>query len=200
MANIHLISDTHFNQGLMIRFGNRPFKNKKEMNEKIIYNWNKVVKENDIVLILGDLGQGSLAFFEDLFQKLKGIKILIQGNHDNIYRILKLNKIKRLKIMKELTLSINNKKIIFSHKPLKKRSFDLLFHGHFHRKKLPSNLDQDKHFNAAVEHLNYKPKLLKDVLIEKNIDIDVKKIYDYISNHIINNENRKEKTAKPLFI
>jgi calcineurin-like phosphoesterase family protein len=51
------------------------------MNEKLIYNWNKVVSPDDIVYYLGDF---SLVFrpIETITQRLNGKKFLVPGNHD----------------------------------------------------------------------------------------------------------------------
>ncbi|MCX7885303.1 MAG: metallophosphoesterase [Caloramator sp.] len=64
--------------------------------KKIEYNWNKVVKDEDVVLIPGDISWGmklSEALPDlDYVHKLKGKKILIKGNHDYWWSsITKLN-------------------------------------------------------------------------------------------------------------
>ena len=45
------------------------------MNEYIIQKWNSVVKNDDIVYYLGDVGFGSLQEVKDLERRLKGTKI-----------------------------------------------------------------------------------------------------------------------------
>jgi len=52
------------------------------MNEKIITNWNSVVKQEDVVLILGDVMMGKLDISVTQFKRLNGQKMLISGNHD----------------------------------------------------------------------------------------------------------------------
>ena len=47
-------SDLHLGHRNVIRFCDRPFKDEKEMGEKLIENWNNTVGENDIVFVLGD--------------------------------------------------------------------------------------------------------------------------------------------------
>ncbi|MGX7234640.1 hypothetical protein [Enterococcus italicus] len=51
----YFIADTHFFHEAVIGFSNRPFHNVEEMNQKLIENWNNVVKSpRDEIYILGD--------------------------------------------------------------------------------------------------------------------------------------------------
>jgi len=52
-------------------------------NEMLIYNWNKVVKENDLVYFLGDFAFKDKTEAESLGRRLNGHKVIILGNHDN---------------------------------------------------------------------------------------------------------------------
>lgn len=79
---IYFIADTHFNYRNIIEYCNRPFKDTNEMNEYIIQKWNSVVKENDIVYHLGDVGFGTTEMLKELVSRLNGTKILLRGNHD----------------------------------------------------------------------------------------------------------------------
>ena len=79
---IYFIADTHFNHENIIKYCNRPFKNTYKMNEYIIQKWNSVVKKDDTVYHLGDVGFGSLQEVKSLVERLNGTKILIKGNHD----------------------------------------------------------------------------------------------------------------------
>ena len=79
---IYFIADTHFNYRNIIEYYNRPFKDTNEMNEYIIQKWNSVVKENDIVYHLGDVGFGTTEMLKELVSRLNGTKILLRGNHD----------------------------------------------------------------------------------------------------------------------
>ena len=77
----YYIADLHFGHRNIISLCNRPFDNVKEMNQKLIKNWNSVVNDKDNVYIVGDL------FFkfqdiENILASLKGKKRLIIGNHD----------------------------------------------------------------------------------------------------------------------
>lgn len=78
---IFFSSDHHFYHNNIIGFCNRPYSSVEEMNEKLIYNWNKVVSPDDVVYYIGDF---SLAIrpVETITMRLNGEKFLIPGNHD----------------------------------------------------------------------------------------------------------------------
>jgi calcineurin-like phosphoesterase family protein len=57
------------------------------MNSKLVKNWNSVVRSEDIVYILGDIamiGKSQEEKLGQIIQKLRGTKILIMGNHDEM--------------------------------------------------------------------------------------------------------------------
>ncbi len=81
---IYVISDTHFNHKNIIDYCNRPFKDIDEMNNTIIYNWNRIVKKDDIVYHLGDFFLGSKFDLKDIVDRLNGAIYLIRGNHDRL--------------------------------------------------------------------------------------------------------------------
>ena len=73
-------SDTHFMHGrCATEF--RSYKNSEEHDALLVYNWNQMVRKNDIVYHLGDVTGGSLKGLAYI-PKLNGRKILIAGNHD----------------------------------------------------------------------------------------------------------------------
>lgn len=77
-------SDLHFGHRNVIRFCNRPFVDEKEMGSKLIENWNSVVRENDIVFVLGDVFWFNDSYsIKRVLNQLKGIIYIIPGNHDN---------------------------------------------------------------------------------------------------------------------
>lgn len=78
-------SDLHFNHNNIIRFCNRPFKDSKEMQEKLIENWNNTVSNNDIIFNLGDFNWFPTRHeTKKLIDKLNGNKYFLLGNHDTI--------------------------------------------------------------------------------------------------------------------
>lgn len=83
-------SDHHFYHKNIIKYAERPFDITDENcvidNAKLmIENHNAVVKDDDIVLLVGDLScglKGREEHFQGLLKLLNGKKILIRGNHD----------------------------------------------------------------------------------------------------------------------
>ena len=51
MSKYFFTSDMHFNHTNIIKYCRRPFKTVGEMNEKLINNWNSIVKYDDIVFV-----------------------------------------------------------------------------------------------------------------------------------------------------
>lgn len=77
-------ADSHFSHALMLEHPGRPFASTDEMDEALIANWNAVVGDNDIVYHLGDfaMGLGDENRIRGIFNRLRGSKVLILGNHD----------------------------------------------------------------------------------------------------------------------
>lgn len=85
---IWVTSDLHFNHKNIIPYCNRPFNSVEEMNRALVDNWNRVVKSEDDVYILGDLSMGEPEKSRYWIQQLNGHHIdLIVGNHDTPARI-----------------------------------------------------------------------------------------------------------------
>lgn len=82
MSKSFFIADTHFGHSEIMNYENRPFSSVEEMDNKIISNWNSVVSDNDKVFVLGDLSSYEKEKTAQICGSLKGIKILIRGNHD----------------------------------------------------------------------------------------------------------------------
>lgn len=78
---IYFTADLHLGHSNLLKISNRPFTDVEEMDKILIANWNKRVKGNDTVYILGDLCY-KCNDPERYLAQLKGKKILIRGNHD----------------------------------------------------------------------------------------------------------------------
>ena len=79
----YLIADTHFGHSNIIEYENRPFSSVQEMDEYLIKLWNSIVKNDDLVYVLGDFTLSRrMNVIKELIRQLQGRKILIMGNHD----------------------------------------------------------------------------------------------------------------------
>ena len=79
---IYFTSDLHFYYKNVIKHANRPYSDEDEMNEGLISNWNKKVKEEDEIYILGDFTMKGTEYATAVLKRLNGKKYLIKGNHD----------------------------------------------------------------------------------------------------------------------
>jgi Predicted phosphoesterase or phosphohydrolase len=100
MSNVWFISDTHWGHKNIIQYSNRPFASVEDMNEKLIENWNSLVKAGDIVWHLGDFSFQSYKDFVPTLLRLNGTINVVLGNHDQVIekhsqdlRRIKLNSI-----------------------------------------------------------------------------------------------------------
>lgn len=75
-------ADTHFGHANVMRYCNRPFKDKYQMDQVMIERWNVRVGINDTVYHLGDFSFYGSTETTKIASKLNGYKILIRGNHD----------------------------------------------------------------------------------------------------------------------
>ncbi len=170
---IYYIADTHFGHENIIEMCNRPFSNVYEMNSVMIDRWNKKVKGNDTVYVIGDL------FFrcsdpELILKKLKGKKRLLIGNHDGSW-MAKIDASKYfVSIDTMLETSVDNHGVTMCHYPLltwrhKLRTY--MVHGHIHNDTSsdfwPLIRDRERVLNAGADINGFEPVTLEE-LIENN--------------------------------
>lgn len=107
--NIWITSDTHLGHKNIIVYCHRGYKNVNHMDHCLINNWNSVVKDNDLVIHLGDLSFVS----GNYLPHLKGNILLVKGNHDNkMYDPLFYN------VVKHLSVEIGGYKCFLRHRPV----------------------------------------------------------------------------------
>jgi calcineurin-like phosphoesterase family protein len=161
---IWIWSDQHFNHKNIIEYSKRPFPNVELMNECLVGNYNKVVQPNDVVIWCGDVTFGGVEELNQTLSKLPGYKIHILGNHD-FKRGGKLNNLTFDECLPCLVLDVCNAEVeyqlLLTHYPLTivpECCFNI--HGHTHNH---PNLSQ-RHFNISVEHTNYTPLNIKELV------------------------------------
>jgi calcineurin-like phosphoesterase family protein len=157
MSDTFFIGDTHFFHKNIIKYENRPFQDTIEMNEVLIKNWNKTVRNSDRVFMLGDFALTNRAGLNEVGRQLNGYKILVKGNHDqynnDAYYDAGFNEVVKYPI-------IIDSFWILSHEPLyinENMPYANIF-GHVHSN--PAYMDYTSQtFCVSVErkHMNYKP-------------------------------------------
>jgi calcineurin-like phosphoesterase family protein len=164
----YFTSDLHFNHDNIIKYCNRPFKNAQEMNEKIIENWNNIVKPEDTVFHLGDflMCGGDYHEFE---KRLNGKIIFIKGNHDK-----RLTKAVESITFKHDKYTIFMKHILNFHEMMGDsipKDMDFILVGHVHdiwKSKLSSivNIKGHKVFmiNVGVDQWDFKPITMDEII------------------------------------
>ena len=171
-----IISDHHFGHSNMLKFEPeyRKFKDVYEMNNFMADEWNKYIMENDIVIYNGDLSLTGRTYTKYLLEeKLNGIKILIQGNHDRKNNTQYWpTKLQYLFSIDETILIIHNpgkianKSWLLENLGVNDRldKIKTVYHGHLHSRKIEecdwyiSFKYKDIQFiNTSVEATNYKP-------------------------------------------
>lgn len=160
MAEKWFISDTHFFHANIIKYCQRPFATAEHMNEHMIEHWNKLVKPQDNVYHLGDVGMGFKG--EDgklaaLLMRLNGHKRLIVGNHDNLKSPALQNNFEKIELWK----GWKDEGFTCVHIPLEiaqLRDGDVCVHGHIH-----NNIRDGRYINVCVEHTNYRPVHMDEI-------------------------------------
>lgn len=160
-------SDLHFWHKNICKYCNRPYETIEEMNQGIIDNWNSVVKEDDTVFVLGDLGFCGIEKLRPLMSQLKGKIILIQGNHDSDYVMSTLYHEKIINNFDRL-MSITiigdeecpNQELTLCHFPMidwyNKEKGSWMIHGHQHQ--LPETPScSAAHYDVGVDKNNWTP-------------------------------------------
>lgn len=96
-----------------------------EHDRTLAENWDKVIKPNDIVYVLGDISINGKQPALDWFKERPGVKILISGNHDPVHPGFFRNAYKKVAAWREVfvdiqpyyRLSLLGRVVLLSHLP-----------------------------------------------------------------------------------
>jgi len=83
----YFTADPHFGHTNILHYCDRPFTSINKMNKVIIENINEIVKPDDILYVLGDVGKThdeNIEHLASLINRINCRKILILGNHDKL--------------------------------------------------------------------------------------------------------------------
>jgi len=179
MSNIYFSSDLHFCHNRGFLYEPRGFSSIEEHDEIIVENWNKVVKPEDTVYLLGDIMLNDNKSGIEKLNQLNGIIYYIRGNHDtttrcSLYR--EKTNMNPLSGFFETSWAafqkINGYNIYMSHYPTIVGSLEdmsqlrermLNFHGHTHSK---DKFYQDIPFmyNVALDAHNNTPVSFDEII------------------------------------
>ena len=170
---IYYTADQHFGHSNIIGLCNRPYSDIADMDENLIFNWNKVIGASDIVYILGDLVFRSDKHASHYIQRLNGVKHLILGNHDHKW-IKNCNLPKYFEsVSYYLEIVDNERRIALSHYPMLSwggaAKGALHIHAHTHNKReglvFETLKKMDNALNAGVEINGYRPVTLDELVL-----------------------------------
>lgn len=115
----YYISDLHFyHSNLNDRMDCRGFASGEAMNQYMIEKWNKKVRDNDEVVILGDFSIAGATETTEILKQLHGKLYLIQGNHDKFLKDKSFDTSHFQWIESYKELNDNKRKVILSHYPV----------------------------------------------------------------------------------
>ena len=169
--SVYHIADLHLGHEKMAI--KRGFTDSYSHDNFLIDQWNKVVHKNSKVFIHGDLSMEKHAPYE-LLEKLKGLKVVIQGNHDMPQHTREL-----LKYVHSVASVIKYHGYWLTHIPVHESEFDGRvignIHGHLHENNIKAidcelrTVNDPRYINVSCEqpHINYTPQLFTD-LIKQN--------------------------------
>lgn len=158
-----IISDTHFGHDNIIKYCGRP----QEHEQLMLDAWHQRIGPDDVVLHLGDLLLDRRGDIAPKVAKLPGKKFLLKGNHDRrsskYYQGLGFRLIRQ-----SFALPYMGWQVVFSHRPDYDKDFicypkHLNVHGHIHQRLL----DDRCYLNVSVEHTDYKPLLITELLDQR---------------------------------
>lgn len=158
MSRVFFSADCHFDHANIIKYCNRPFNTVEKMNNTIVTQWNKKVKQDDLVYHVGDFaykGQNSAKYWQ---KRLNGDIVHIRGNHD------KNNGVKTL--IDKCMMFFGGKDVYVEHVP---PTFSVLSDfcicGHVHNKWKYKIIEDDYILiNVGVDVWGFEPVSINNIL------------------------------------
>ena len=204
---IRYIADEHFFHKNIVRYDNRPWQSVDEMNEAMLQLWNKTVRQDDTVYLLGDVvWSNKYEVWKEIFQKLNGAKFIVKGNHDKTEI---LNRLKADGYIWEWShqeiVQDNGRYVVLNHSPMPffvNMHHDNTYHlyGHVH---ISWDAQAIKHFRKQIEDLylhevrmynvgcmirgmDYAPRTLDEIIDidRKNRELEEGSLEDYLNANI----------------
>ena len=166
---IFYTADLHFGSERTLRRDARPFAHVREMDERLIENWNATVSADDTVYVVGDIGAHDAPIPARQLRCLKGRKHLVRGNHDMglpgqeaLFEFFET-------VTDLLEIDDGDAHVTLCHYPVVRLS-GLMVHGHLHAVRgegYRALCSLPRALNAGVDVNGYRPVGLSE-LIEHN--------------------------------
>lgn len=96
----------------------RGFGSGEEMNRYMIEKWNKKVRKNDEVVVLGDFSIEKGTKTNEILHQLNGKKYLVEGNHDRFLKDKEFDSSLFKWIKPYAELNDNKRKVVLCHYPI----------------------------------------------------------------------------------
>ena len=186
---IFFISDLHFGHANCIRFDCRPWDTVEEMDMDLIRRWNRKVRPEDHVYVLGDFAFKNKASVKDYTDQLNGFIHLIRGNHDKRSEQYE-QCFREVLDYKDMAIEADGVKcrLILSHYFIPfyngARHMAFMLHGHTHmtqesvmQEKIKSDLRSRgircEAYNVGCMWQDYEPQTFEEIIARQNRRIDL---------------------------
>lgn len=163
LHRVLVVSDTHFfHTRLVLELapGIRPL----NVDTLMLERWRESVRADDLVLHLGDVivGGGLPEQYNDRLPHLPGRVFLLPGNHDRSPHKLEAYLGRGWSLIRPFQMVYRDTLIHVTHEPIPEEELlpgEVNVHGHIHH-----HLKGDGYVNCSVEHLDYRPTPVTDLL------------------------------------
>jgi len=122
-----------------------------------------MVREEDLVIHLGDVMVARADQWDKYVAHLPGHKILVKGNHDRKSHTWYMDRGCAFSC-DSFTMNMYGHKLLFTHEPALDGDFDLNIHGHCHADGHRGPVEDGKHYLVALEDTNYELIQLKRIV------------------------------------
>jgi calcineurin-like phosphoesterase family protein len=156
--DFYITSDTWFGRPQILQIANRAFNDIEEMNSTLIKNWNKKVKNTDLVFHLGNFAWDPVTA-RKVLKKLNGRIYFLRGSQDAALAEV-IEEFPDVEFMDQSIVELVDFDAILCHYPLAvwngKDSGTIHMHGHtvFSHK---TNLTIESRFNVCTDFWGYSP-------------------------------------------
>ena len=143
---------------------------------ELVHAWNYIVHADDIVFIIGDIGR-DCQFTYTLLQKLKGNKVLVEGNHDQEWDWTA----EKRNLFAGIHKYILSNGMLLIHDPKDAVNFDAkwIIHGHLHNYEAECITGDHDHYihdthryNCAVDMTTLHPCSFQELMYYKSLYIE----------------------------